>query len=260
MSGNPDNASIWADADVYVAQALTTPNPANVNTPFSAQWDLVGLLDGEAGFEESRSRDSTDFFAWGGLLIRTSRRNFVLTRKFTALEENAIVNKLVWPGSGPGTRAIPNPNARFKMGFETVDGAETKRAITRRFAEVEDVGTIKDSESDLTKFEITMKIYPDADGILFDMQPDSSAATLISVAVTPATKTLAVGAYAPLVATATYSDATTQDVTALATWASANPARVTVDRGYVKGVATGAAANVTASFGGQNGVCAVTVS
>ncbi len=259
MSGEPDNASIWNDADVYIGD-VTAVLPADIDTPFDGTWDLVGLLDGDAGFEEDRSWDSSDFFAWGNLLIRTSRKNFVLTRKFTALEENAVTTGLVWPGSVSGERAVPRANHRFKAAFETTDDGvnKKKRVVTRKHAEVEEVGTIKDSESDLTKLEITVKIYPDADGILFDVQPDDNIATLVSVAVNPATKNTNVGAYSPIVLTATYSDATTKDVTAAALWASSAPSKATVDRGYVKGVAVGTA-NVTGTFRGQSATCAVTV-
>lgn len=260
MSGEPDNASIWNDADVYIGDTNAVL-PADIDTPFDGTWDLVGLLDGDAGFEEDRSWDSSDFFAWGNLLIRTSRKNFVLTRKFTALEDNAVTTGLVWPGSVSGSRAVPRANHRFKAAFETTDDGvnKKKRVITRKHAEVEDVGTIKDSESDLTKLEITVKIYPDADGILFDVQPDDNAATLVSVAVTPATKTVAVGEYAPLTLTATYSDGSTKDVTAAAVWTTSASSKATVDRGYVKGIATGTS-NVTGTFRTQAATCAVTVS
>lgn len=259
MSGNPDKASIWNDADVYVAP-VGTANPIDIDAPFDDNWGLVGLLDGDAGFEEARSQDSSDFFAWGQILIRTTRKNFVLTRKFTALEENAVTIGLVWPGSGPGERVVPKPT-QWKAAFQTTDEAvgKTKRVITRKHAEVDDVGTIKDSESDLTKFEITLKVYPDGNGVLFDVQPEDDTVTLTSVAVSPATKALAVGDYAPLSAIATYSDASTKDVTAAAVWTSATPAKATVDRGYVKGVAVGTS-DVTATFGGFSGVCTVTVS
>lgn len=260
MSGNPDKASIWGDADVYIGD-LTAPNPATELDPFGAAWGLIGLLDGDAGFEESRSRDSTDFFAWGSLLIRTSRKNFVLTRKFVALEDNPIVRKLVWPGSGPNTRVVPKANYRFKIAFDTFDGDKRKRVISRRFAEVEEIGTIKDSESELTKYEITVKIYPDSSGVLFDVFPTDDAPTLVSLAVTPATKALTTGAdkFAKLTATATYSDGSTRDVTASSVWTSATPAKATVDRGYVAPVAAGTA-NVTAAFAGMSSTCAVTVS
>lgn len=260
MTGNPDNASIWGDADVYVTENLNAPIPVDENAPFGPDWDLVGLLDGEAGFEESRSRDSSDFFAWGSLLIRTSRRNFVLTRKFVCLEENAVTMGLVWPGSRSGERAVPKPNARHKYAFETTDEGvgRVKRVITRRHAEVEDVGTIKDSESELTKLEITIKVYPDADGVLFDVQPDDGIPTLSSIALTPANLGLTVGDHDPFTVTATYSDATTKDVTNAATFASSDAARVTVLRGFAEGIAAGNAV-VTASYGGKTDTSAVTV-
>ena len=259
MSGDPDKASIWGDADVFVADPDAT-TPASVDVPFSGEWDLVGLLDGDAGFEESRSQDSSDFFAWGGLLVRTSRRNFKLTRKFVCLEENAVTLGLVWPGSELGERRVP-VRRLVKLGFETTDGDKVKRVITRRHAEVAEVGTIKDSESELTKLEITVDIYPDADGVLFDVQPDSALVTLSSIAITPLTLAIGVGAYLPLTVTATYSDASTVDVTASATYTTSAASKATVDRGFVRGVAAGTS-NVGATFRGIEAPapCVVTVS
>lgn len=173
MSGNPDAASIWADADVYIAP-LATALPVDENAAFPVGWELVGLLDGEAGFEESRSRDSSDHFAWGGILVATSRRNFVLTRKFVALEDNLVVAGLIWPGSGVDEEVIPDPTHKFLIGFETVSGPKVRRVISANYAQVEEVGTIKDSESELTKREITVKIYPTAGGVLSIVQPDRS--------------------------------------------------------------------------------------
>lgn len=260
MSGDPDKASIWGDADVFVGFDLDAETPASVDVPFGLDWDLVGLLDGDAGFEESRSQDSSDFFAWGGLLVRTSRRNFKLTRKFTVLEENAVTLGLIWPGSGQGERRVPKVK-RIKLGFETTDGDKVKRVITRRYAEIAEVGTIKDSESELTKIEITVDIYPDADGVLFDVQPDDASITLSSIAITPLTLALAVNGYGPIQVIATYSDSSTVNVTAAATITTSAPAKATVDRGYVKGVAAGTS-NIGATFRGIEAPapCVVTVS
>jgi hypothetical protein len=258
MSGNPEKASIWGDADVYIGE-LDATNPETIDDPFDASWGLVGLLDGDAGFEESRSMDTSDYFAWGGLLIRTSRRNFVLTRKFTALEDNLVVAGIVWPGSGPAERVVPNLQHRFKIAFETHDGARSKRAITPLYAQVDEIGTIKDAESELTKYEVTVKIYPTGEGKLFDIQPpDGDVATLVSVGVTPATKSLAVGEYSPLTLTATYSDDTTRDVSNLAKWATSAASKALVDGKFVRGVAAGTA-NVTGTYLGQSATCAVTV-
>lgn len=261
MSGDPDKASIWGDADVYVGLP-EAETPANVDTPFGLDFDLVGLLDGDAGFEENRSQDSSDFFAWGGLLVRTSRRNFKLTRKFVALEENAVTLGLIWPGSGQGERRVPKVK-RVKLGFETTDGEKVKRVITRRYAEISEVGTIKDSESELTKIEITVDIYPDADGVLFDVQPDDASISLVSVAITPLTLALSLAGanIKKIVVNATYSDASVVDVSAAAVYTVDVPAGASVDKGYVKGLTAGTR-NVSASFRGVDAPapCVVTVS
>jgi hypothetical protein len=257
MSGNPEKASIWGDADVYVGPDTATI-PGSIDEPFGSEWELVGLLDGDAGFEESRSMDTSDFFAWGGLLIRTSRRNFVLTRKFTALEDNAATAGLVWPGSGPGERVIPNLQHRFKIGFQTYDGLKVKRVISSLVAQVDEVGTIKDAESELTKYEITVKIYPTGEGKLFDVQPIDGAPTVVSIATSPQTKSLKVGEYAPLSAVATLSDSSTRDVSAFAVWQSSATTRVATDGKFIRGVAVGTA-NVTATYLTRTATTAVTV-
>ncbi len=239
MSGNPDNTSLWGDADVYVAP-LGTPIPTDVDEPFGPGWDVVGLLDGEAGFEESRSQESSDFFAWGGILFRTSIRNFVLTRKFVAFEENATTLGLVWPGSGQGERRVPK-RKRWLIAFETWDGDKKKRVITALAAEVSEVGTIKDGETEPTKLEITVKIFPTASGLLFHVQPDVAAPTVTQLAIAPSPLALPEGQYQPLVVTATFSDGSTRDVTAAAVITSSDADVLTVDRGYAHGVADGEA-------------------
>jgi len=72
VAGDPTNASLWTDADVYVGP-LSATNPATIDDPFGVDWGLVGLLDGDEGFSESRDEDKDDKYAWGGILVRTSR-------------------------------------------------------------------------------------------------------------------------------------------------------------------------------------------
>jgi hypothetical protein len=263
MSGNPDNASIWGDADVFVAfDPANATTPASIDVDFGLDWELAGLLDGDAGFEENRSRDSNDFFAWGGLLVRTSRRNFKLQRKFTMLEENAVSIGLIWPGSGQGERRVPKVK-RIGLGFETTDesSGKRKRVITRRHAEVADVGTIKDSESELTKIEVTVDIYPDADGVLFDVQPDDANLELSSIAITPLTLALANDEIGKLTVIATYSDASTVDVSLFATYTTSDADKATVANGYVTAGSEDGAVNIGASFRGVDAPapCVVTV-
>lgn len=163
MAGDVNNASLWADADVYVADKGTAL-PATATDAFGAGWELVGLLDGDDGFTEAREEDEQDHFAWGGIIVRTSRRNFKLTRTFTALEDpavNATVRRLVYPGSSAGEIVVPRPE-QVLMAFETREGSTTRRLITAEHAECSVDGDITESEAELSKYPIVATIYPDA--------------------------------------------------------------------------------------------------
>lgn len=167
MSGNTSNARLWADADVYVTDDLDAAIPATVTEEFGPEWGLVGLLNGEDGFTETREEESDDHYAWGGILVRTARRNFKLTKKFSALEDNAVTRGLIWPGSPAGEIVVPKPK-QIKIAFETRDGTgPTRRLISANYAEVDVDGDITEGESDLTKYELLATIFPDADGVLF---------------------------------------------------------------------------------------------
>lgn len=86
------------------------------------------------------------------------------------------------------------------------------------------------------------------------------AADLVSVAVTPATASVAIGATQQFVATATYSDGSSRDVSANAAWTSATPAVATVNAttGRATGVSAGTSV-ITAGFSGKNGSATLTV-
>ena len=168
MSGEPSNAAIWPDADVYVG-ATTAVDPADADTPFGVTWDLVGLLDGEAGFVQAREEEVEDHYAWGGILVRTSRRNFKLTVAFTALEDNDTTRDLLWPDSPAGSLVVPRP-ARVKIAFELVEDDKVKRLISAYQAEVSLNADVTEAEGDLTRYELLATIFPTAAGVLFTEQ------------------------------------------------------------------------------------------
>jgi Bacterial Ig-like domain (group 2) len=259
MAGDPTKAQLWTNADVWIASALTTANPASVAAAFGAGWGLAGLLDGDDGMPESRDEDTSDMYAWGGFLVRTSRRNFKLTKKFSVLEDNTVTRALIWPGSTDTQIVVPRP-VPVKVAFEVRDPStgQMERLITRNYALVTVDGDVDKNETDLSKVTLAAVVYPDANGVLFDRQ---SAPTITALALTPLTLAVSVGAAKHVVATATYSDASTQDVTALASWSSSAPSKATAEYGYVTGVAAGTS-NVTATYGGQAAAapCVVTVS
>jgi hypothetical protein len=175
MAGDPTNAAVWANADVYIgALSAVTPGmdastPAPDGSDFSADWDVVGLLSGDDGFTRARSSDNSDFYAWGGILVATSRKNFKETVMFTALEDNETVFDLFYPGSSltftggdyAGQIMVPDLSKRFKVAFQVQNGDTITRLVSRNYAQLEERGDQKLSESDLASQSVTVAIYPE---------------------------------------------------------------------------------------------------
>lgn len=162
MAGDADNTAIWEDADVFVTFDLDAELPATIDDDFSNDWELVGLLDGEAGMTNARTEDVTDFFSWGGVAYRTGRRNFKQTISFTAIERNDTTDRLENPGSTAGEVKVPRPEECL-IAFQLVDGDKKRRMITPYKAEVVRTGdtTITDSSPETIPFTAT--VYPDPD-------------------------------------------------------------------------------------------------
>ncbi|MCK9363820.1 MAG: Ig-like domain-containing protein [Syntrophales bacterium] len=86
-----------------------------------------------------------------------------------------------------------------------------------------------------------------------------SSATLVSIAVTPTMASIPMGLTQSFVATGTYSDGTTHDISNIATWTSGAIAVATVvSPGVATGVSTGTA-TITATSGGKSGSATLTV-
>ena len=84
---------------------------------------------------------------------------------------------------------------------------------------------------------------------LYPSGPPPPAAALVSIAVTPTSASVAVGATQQFTATGTYDDSSSADVTASVDWVSDNPAAAIIDgSGVASGVAEGSA-GISASQG-----------
>lgn len=202
MAGDVNNPRIWEGADVYVAP-YGTSGPTDVSTDWSASWEPLGLLS-EDGMSESRDQDSTDHYAYGGILVRTTRSKFKRQLKVTCLEDNPTVWGLVNPGSssntvgGLTTRQVKNPTKNvIALGFEVADGDVITRRIVAR-CELTNIGEVKFADSDMTGYELTFTIYPVSDLLYTDITNDAQAAPSVETvpsltSVTPATEPLAGG-------------------------------------------------------------------
>lgn len=167
-----ENARIWLGAQVLTAP-LDTPIPTNLVTDWDDDFDDLGLLS-QDGLTGSRSESSTDHFAYGNTLVRTTRRDHKRTFQVTALESNLTVLELVDPGSsvdtvgGVTTRIVKTPQKNERMfAFELLDGDVMMRRIIPR-GEVTAVGDQVVSDNAISMYPLTISVYPydfDADGI-----------------------------------------------------------------------------------------------
>lgn len=182
MSGDTTNVNVWSGADVLLG-SLTATNPApnvaftmNTTVGTGVNWDFVGILDGSAGFSEAQSNDSTDFNGWGYGVVATTRKNLSITRTFTVMEDNLItlgiaydVSALTVTGTSyTGTLKGRDLAEKFKVAFETRQGTQVKRLITKNYASVETIGDKQEGEDNVSSFPVTVKIYPTSAGIFWD--------------------------------------------------------------------------------------------
>lgn len=185
MAGDIENPRLWTGADLWTG-AVGTALPTTLGAAMTTvpAWKAVGLLS-EDGASESRDEDTSDFYAWGGKLVRTTRSKHKRSIKVTCLEDNLVVFDLVNPGStvataaGVNTRTVKVPKSE-KRSFvlEMVDGDISRRRHIPT-GEVTEVGEVTLSETDLQAFELTITIYPGADDSLYvdyDNDPQGAAA------------------------------------------------------------------------------------
>jgi hypothetical protein len=183
MAGDTDNPRIWANAEVYVADVGEVA-PTTVSAAWGSGWDDLGLV-GEDGISEARSETVTPFRALGGILVRTVKSAHERTFTVTALEDTPQVFDVVNPGStqstttGLTTRVVKVPQANVKaFGIERRDGDVTSRILIPR-GEVTAVGdAIVASDSEMAGRELTITVYPAADGTLYTELTDDPQAVV----------------------------------------------------------------------------------
>lgn len=186
MSGDASNTSLWTDADVRVDWSLEGAEPTDSFTPYGAEWMLAGLLDGGEGFSESRDEETSEHFAWGGVLIKKTRGKHKRTIKFVALEDNLTTFRLLNPGStrsakdaeGVTVSKIKVPKYEdFSISFEVREGDTVRRRTVKR-ATIETIDEMKDAEDAPSVYGVTIVIYPEADGTLYtDVSGPATAPT-----------------------------------------------------------------------------------
>lgn len=172
MAGNPVNVKLWTEADVLLYDASTLPVddiPDTITDPFvttTGKWGFLGLLVGDAGLNNSRQWQETDIPAWGYGTILVASKDFSLTTTVSALEDNPVTQKIIWPGSDDTKLVVPNPlHAFFALEKRTADGKKHRRISTMpgRFWVQND----NDAEGAANPREINIRVFPNSNRELF---------------------------------------------------------------------------------------------
>jgi hypothetical protein len=257
--GDPTNAEDWSDADVLIAP-IGSAVPATENDPLNSDWKSVGYIDGDTGISHGRSQTKAEKFAWGAGKFKDLFSKYTEVVTWKSWEYNETTRALLHPGSAPGVRVVPKAVPVMLAIEKTNADGEVRRLVTSSHVIVDPAIEEKDQEGDILGYTFAAGVIPNAAKELWIEQPAFGGPTLVSLAIT-GTAAVAVGEITQLVATATYSDASTADVTAGAIWSSANPSKATIayGGGAVTGVAAGTSA-ITARYGSVSDSETVTVS
>ena len=248
MAGDPTKVDFWSKGDVWVTENLDAAIPATENDPFGPEWHLVGILNGEDGFTDADEEETTDHYGWDDF-IGTRYANFKTTRTFTALENNEVTRKMLWPGSGPGEIKAPDRSKRWKVAFENREGAKVRRLITAFQAQIAANGERTTNKTDPTGLPFIVTPIPDpVTGRIYIERPAGPVLESLTVS---GGASVDEGGIIRLSAEAAYSDSSTRDVTSSAVWVSGDPDVATVEFGFVTGVSAGTV-EVTAMFGDQS--------
>lgn len=177
MAGNAANVKLWTEADVLVYDTATNAFPTadipdDASDPWvttTGKWTYLGMLVGDAGIDQAREWDEKDIPAWGYGTIIIARKNFKMTMKVSALEDNAIMQKILWPASTADSYVVPHPLSRF-IAFEKRDAdGNVDRLISMMPADLW-VPSLNDKEGDANVKEITVRVFPNGSEELFTHQ------------------------------------------------------------------------------------------
>lgn len=167
--GNTTNTAVWGGADVLIAP-VTATIPTGL-AAFSSDWEYVGILNGDQGFEEAMEVNSTDHNGWGFGVIATTYQGQKTTKSFTALEENSVVMGLVYDidnmtfddvnGTYSGDLKLRDLTTRVRIAFVTYSGDTEKRFISKNYATIAPTSAGSESETALHSKGFTATILPD---------------------------------------------------------------------------------------------------
>jgi uncharacterized protein YjdB len=258
-------------AATLVSVAVT---PATSTIAIGATQQLVAT----AAYTDGSARDVTTKAAWtsasnaiatvnaSGVVIGVSAGTTTMTAAFEGKSATASITvlpaKLIAIALQPATATLNIGNTLQYAVIGSFDNNTTRdiTAASSFSAVTPAIATISATGLATAKTQGTTGIVATSGGLSANASLTVLPATVVSLALTPATTTFQVGATRQLAAVATYSDGKTVDVTATSTYVSATPAFVTINNsGLITAVAAGSS-TLTATFAGKTATAQATVS
>lgn len=258
MATDTEAVKVAVTGGVYYG-ALAATLPADATEALDGSLTEVGYIS-EDGIKQSIDAKTENIKAWqNGDTVRTVQSSHEVTFEFTMIESNDDAKEIYY-GQEVVSGEIQLTGEQMPEKayvFEMLDGETAMRIVLPR-ARVVDRGEIVWKNDEAVAYSVTVNALPDDTGVKAYLYQEDGV-TVSSIAVSPATLAISSGS-ANLIAIATMSDASTRNITALATWSTSNAAKATVDDyGVVTKVAAGSA-TISATWRGTAGTCAVTVS
>jgi len=226
----------WSSSDASVAivsNASGSKGLVTTQAPGSAT--LTATFGGKSGATVVTVTPATltaiDVTPTNPSIAKGTEQQFTATGLFSDNTTQDITSQVSWSSSNTAVAAISN-----------VAGSEG-------LATGVDIGTVTVSAS----------LF----GVTGTTQLQVTAAVLVSIAVTPASPSIAKGTTQQLTATGTYSDSTTQDLTNQVSWSSSSTTVATISnspgsQGLAFGAAVGSS-TISATLGGTAGTTLLTV-
>jgi hypothetical protein len=225
----------WTSADPGIADVSTTPGSNGIATAISAGTaTITATYDGRTGSAAFKSSllASIALAPTGTSIAKGTTKQFTATGTLADSVQQVLTTYATWSTSTPGVATISNTAGSKGLATAVSEGTTT---ITAEFLSI-------------TSSQATLTVTP---------------AFLNAITVSPVNPSIVLGTTKQFIATGTFTDLTTQDISSSATWNSSNTSVSTISNTPgSKGLATSKAVGsttITAISGGISGSTSLTV-